>query len=460
MQKRGEFDLDTSCSGTGGGKDWGVAMGKRDPREVLGVRPDASEDDLKEAYRRLAIRYHPDRNRGDKAAEAKFKEVNEAYGILKKAGRHFQHDGGGIVVHVPLCATEAELDVPWPATEAGLDVPLETLVLGGAGARAPTLGDGRSRLRGKHLSALLILLIGGPLLYARMPPSGPRLAAHAPGPINASVLPAPVGEAAAPAAAPASGTTPGPELSAATPAADAPAGPSAGSGLPSVVAEAGPYAVPSSPAPPPAAGAQTVRGGGPALGSSPAADAAEAGQPAAAPSLTEAEAPSSPTAFVATPRVSGGETADRPGAAQAPPARDAGPARPVANVPAGRPPTPEPDGKAPAQAGEKGSRVSPSSASPALVEALIARGDAMMSHCDISAARLLYERAAGDARAASALARTYDPAFLAEIGTCGIRGDAALAAAWYRKAASLGDGGAPARAEALSGPDSAVQGRP
>ena len=203
-----------------------------------------------------------------------------------------------------------------------------------------------------------------------------------------------------------------------------------------------------------------MRGGGPALGSSPAADAAEAGQPAAAPSLTEAEAPSSPTAFVATPRVSGGETADRPGAAQAPPAREADPARPVANVPVGRPATPEPDGKAPAQTGEKGSRVSPSSASPALVEALIARGDAMMSRCDISAARLLYERAAGDARAASALARTYDPAFLAEIGTCGIRGDAALAAAWYRKAASLGDGGAPARAEALSGPDSAVQGRP
>ena len=410
VQKRGRFDLDTSCSGTGGGKDWGVAMGKRDPREVLGVRPDASEDDLKEAYRRLAIRYHPDRSRGDKAAEAKFKEVNEAYGILKKAG-HFQRDGGGIVVHVPLRATEAELDVPWPATEAGLDVPLETLVPGGAGALAPTLGDGRSRLRGKHLSALLILLIGGALLYAHMPPSGPRLAAHAPGPITASVLPAPVppevaeevpvGKAAAPAPAPVAG---------------APAGPSAGSGLPSVVAEAGPSAVPSFPAPPPAAGAQ---------------------------------------------RVSGGEAADRPGAAQTPPARDAGPARPVANVPVGRPATPEPDGKAPAQAGDKGSRVSPSSASPALVEALIARGDAMMSRCDISAARLLYERAAaGDARAASALARTYDPAFLAEIGTCGIRGDAALAAAWYRKAASLGDGGAPAKAEALSGPDSAVQGRP
>jgi hypothetical protein len=412
VQKRGGFDLDTSCSGIEGGKDWGVAMVKRDPREVLGVRPDASEEGLKEAYRRLAIRYHPDRNRGDKAAEAKFKEVNEAYDILKEAGQHFQRDGGGIVVHVPL-----------HATEAGLDVPLETLVPGDAGARAPTLGDGRSRLRGKHLSALLILLIGGPLLYARMPPSRPRLAAHAPGPITASVLPAPVPPEIAEeapvreAAAPASGTTPGPELSAAARAAGAPAGPSAGSGLPSVVVEAGPSAVPSSPAPPPAAAAQ---------------------------------------------RVSGGEAADRSGAAQAPPARDAGPARLVAaNVPAGRPATPEPDGKAPAQAGDKGSRVSPSSASPALVEALIARGDAMMSHLDISAARLLYERVAvGDARAASALARTYDPAFLAEIGTRGIRGDAALAAAWYRKAASLGDGGAPARAEALSGPDSAVQGRP
>ena len=58
------------------------------------------------------------------------------------------------------------------------------------------------------------------------------------------------------------------------------------------------------------------------------------------------------------------------------------------------------------------------------------------------------------------MARTYDPAFLAETGAWGIRSDAALAIAWYRKAASLGDGGAPARAEALSGPDPAVQGRP
>jgi TPR repeat protein len=58
------------------------------------------------------------------------------------------------------------------------------------------------------------------------------------------------------------------------------------------------------------------------------------------------------------------------------------------------------------------------------------------------------------------LARTYDPAFLAEIGALGIRGDAALAMAWYRNAVSLGDSGALARVEALTGPGGAPQGRP
>ena len=59
-----------------------MAEQKRDYYEVLGVSRDASENDLKRAYRELAKKYHPDMNPGDKNAEAKFKEASEAYGVL------------------------------------------------------------------------------------------------------------------------------------------------------------------------------------------------------------------------------------------------------------------------------------------------------------------------------------------------------------------------------------------
>jgi len=70
-------------------------MAKRDYYEVLGVARDASEEDLKKAYRRLAMQFHPDRNQGDKAAEAKFKEANEAYDVLKDAERRAAYDRFG-----------------------------------------------------------------------------------------------------------------------------------------------------------------------------------------------------------------------------------------------------------------------------------------------------------------------------------------------------------------------------
>lgn len=57
-------------------------MSKRDYYEVLGVGKSASDDELKKAFRRLAMKYHPDRNQGDAAAEGKFKEINEAYDVL------------------------------------------------------------------------------------------------------------------------------------------------------------------------------------------------------------------------------------------------------------------------------------------------------------------------------------------------------------------------------------------
>ncbi len=57
-------------------------MADRDYYEILGVAKDASKDDIKKAYRKLAIQFHPDKNRGDKAAEEKFKEATEAYEVL------------------------------------------------------------------------------------------------------------------------------------------------------------------------------------------------------------------------------------------------------------------------------------------------------------------------------------------------------------------------------------------
>ncbi|WP_163832335.1 molecular chaperone DnaJ [Spartinivicinus ruber] len=70
-------------------------MAKRDYYEVLGVAKDASEQDLKKAYRRMAMKYHPDRNPDDKDAENKFKEVNEAFEILSDSQKRAAYDQYG-----------------------------------------------------------------------------------------------------------------------------------------------------------------------------------------------------------------------------------------------------------------------------------------------------------------------------------------------------------------------------
>ena len=70
-------------------------MAKRDYYEVLGVDKSASADDIKKAYRKMAIKYHPDKNPGDKEAEEKFKEAAEAYSVLSDADKKARYDQFG-----------------------------------------------------------------------------------------------------------------------------------------------------------------------------------------------------------------------------------------------------------------------------------------------------------------------------------------------------------------------------
>ena len=70
-------------------------MSKRDYYEILGVARDAGDDELKKAYRRCAMKYHPDRNPGDASALESFKECKEAYEVLSDSGKRRMYDQHG-----------------------------------------------------------------------------------------------------------------------------------------------------------------------------------------------------------------------------------------------------------------------------------------------------------------------------------------------------------------------------
>ena len=70
-------------------------MAKRDYYDVLGVNKSASKDEIKKAYRKLALKYHPDKTKGDKSSEEKFKEASEAYHVLSDDKRKTNYDQFG-----------------------------------------------------------------------------------------------------------------------------------------------------------------------------------------------------------------------------------------------------------------------------------------------------------------------------------------------------------------------------
>jgi molecular chaperone DnaJ len=108
-----------------------------DPYQVLGIERDASAEDVKRAYRQLAMRYHPDRNPGDAVAEERFKVVSEAYATLRDPESRQRFDAYGQVGRPGAGATPDFSHVDWRVVFSEADVPMDWSRRGGM----PTTGN-------------------------------------------------------------------------------------------------------------------------------------------------------------------------------------------------------------------------------------------------------------------------------------------------------------------------------
>jgi len=102
-------------------------MSKRDYYDILGVSKNATADELKKAYRKLAIKFHPDKNPGDKEAEENFKEAAEAYDVLSNEEKRRKYDQFG---HAGMGGSGGfgEVDSRWMTSLVNLVMFLGTIV--------------------------------------------------------------------------------------------------------------------------------------------------------------------------------------------------------------------------------------------------------------------------------------------------------------------------------------------
>lgn len=126
-------------------------MANRDPYDVLGVSRDADQDDIKKAYRRLALRYHPDHNPDDEASEEAFKEVSWAYEILSDPDTRRRYDRGG------LSATEGGIRPGDFSVEQGIQAFSEFIQIFGDFVAGGTAGEGPAPIDGDDLHATVDL---------------------------------------------------------------------------------------------------------------------------------------------------------------------------------------------------------------------------------------------------------------------------------------------------------------